>query len=143
MQSVPYGDRPNVDVLRDSVGYLQKLLSEKTLTSVDIVTAYLDQIDRHNVQGLGLRCVIFAAPRDLALAEAQKLDQEREQSGARGPMHGIPVLVKVAQRLLPADLDECLHYKGCVLDRSIFGYGYHLRISGTTRCKATKEFSRC
>ena len=104
MQSTSHESRPSVDVLNSSVGALYHLLFEKRVTSVDIVKAYLDQIDRHNVQGRELRCVVSVAPRDVILAQARELDLEREQSGPRGPMHGIPVLVKVIQERLPVDL---------------------------------------
>ncbi len=91
----PHKSVLNVDVLNDSVSKLQTLLSEKRLTSVDMVDAYLDQIKRHNLNGRELKCVISVAHRDSILSRALKLDLEREKSGARGPMHGIPVLVKV------------------------------------------------
>ncbi|QPC71982.1 hypothetical protein HYE68_002734 [Fusarium pseudograminearum] len=74
---------------------LQRLLSAGALNSRDLVEACLDQIERHNCKGLNLRAVVQAAPRDLAVEQAKALDVERANSGPRGPLHGIPVLVKV------------------------------------------------
>ena len=45
-----------------------------------------------NLQGPALRAVIETNPS--ALGQAAALDRERARSGARGPLHGIPILVK-------------------------------------------------
>ena len=45
-----------------------------------------------NRQGPELRAVIETNP--MALAIARALDIERDVSGARGPLHGIPIIVK-------------------------------------------------
>ncbi|KAK2783760.1 hypothetical protein FQN52_009504 [Onygenales sp. PD_12] len=85
---------PSFDVYNTSTVQLQQLLGAGSLTSVKAVTAYLDQIDRHNTAGLELHAVIDTPPRALALKLAQALDDERARQGARGPLHGVPVLVK-------------------------------------------------
>src|SRR5262249_27218190 len=51
--------------------------------------ARIEAIDR---KGPALRGVIEVNPDALALADA--LDRERKEKGPRGPLHGIPVLVK-------------------------------------------------
>lgn len=45
-----------------------------------------------NLQGPALRAVLETNPS--ALEQAAALDQERRVLGARGPLHGIPILVK-------------------------------------------------
>jgi amidase len=54
--------------------------------------AYLRRIDEVNLDRAALRAVIETNP--LALFEAQALDEERAFFGKRGPLHGIPVIVK-------------------------------------------------
>lgn len=45
-----------------------------------------------NLKGPALRAVLELNPS--ALAQAKQLDLERKTKGGRGPLHGIPVLVK-------------------------------------------------
>ena len=83
------------DVLTTSVVALQTLLDSGCLTSVHLVEKYLAQIERHNVAGMAVRALISIAPRVSLLKQASDLDIERKTRGRRGPMHGIPVIVKV------------------------------------------------
>jgi hypothetical protein len=83
------------DVLNANVADLRAELAAGKLTSVDLVTEYLAQIEKHNFEGLGLRALISTAPKDSVLTQARALDAEREEKGPRGPFHGIPILVKV------------------------------------------------
>jgi amidase len=62
------------------------------LTSLQLTQAYLARIDKLDRQGPNLRSVIETNPRALEIAE--KLDAERKTRGSRGPLHGIPVLIK-------------------------------------------------
>lgn len=71
---------------------LVTLLSSNELTSVDIVTQYLEQIARRNPS---LHAFISIAPRDSLLQVASKLDRERLQGRRRSPLHGIPIVIKV------------------------------------------------
>ena len=64
-------------------------------TSVKLVNLFLDQIERHNRQGLELRAVISTCPRDIVTREAQRLDEERKAGQVRSALHGIPLVVKV------------------------------------------------
>jgi hypothetical protein len=84
-----------IDLLQSSVADLQNLLASGDLKSTELVSKYLDQIEQHNTNGMALRAIISVSPKDLALKRAQELDDERQRSGPRGPMHGIPVIVKV------------------------------------------------
>lgn len=60
-----------------------------------------ENIDRNNVNGLGLRAVIQVAPSELVLAIAKELDEERDKRAVPGPLHGIPILVKDAIATAP------------------------------------------
>jgi amidase len=71
---------------------LQKWLHDGSLTSVDLVEAYLQQIQKHNGY---LHAVISTVPRVMMLRTARPLDDERRARGIRSPLHGIPVLLKV------------------------------------------------
>jgi amidase len=57
-----------------------------------LVTAYVERIEQLDKHGPGIRAVLETNPD--ALAQASALDAERKAKGARGPLHGIPVLVK-------------------------------------------------
>ncbi|KAF2763447.1 amidase signature enzyme [Pseudovirgaria hyperparasitica] len=73
---------------------LQKLLEARILRSVEIVDTYLAQIEAHNRRGRQLRALISVAPKHHLLAIAQYLDNERNEGRIRGPLHGIPIVVK-------------------------------------------------
>src|SRR5438034_7849542 len=57
-----------------------------------LVEKYLSRIEALDRQGPGLHSVIETNPDALAIAD--RLDAERRSRGPRGPLHGIPVLVK-------------------------------------------------
>jgi amidase len=61
-------------------------------TSRSIVEKYLERIQAIDKQGPSLNSVIELNPDALTIAD--ELDRERKEKGARGPMHGIPVLIK-------------------------------------------------
>jgi amidase len=73
---------------------LQSHLQSGSLTSVQILETYLAQIEKHNHAGQKLNAIISVAPRAALLAQAQKLDQERKEGKLRGPLHGLPTVVK-------------------------------------------------
>ena len=86
---------PDLDVLTVTATELRKLLEENKVSTVDLVQLYLAQIERHNHKGAELNAVISTAPWEDVLARAQTLDDERKESHVRGPMHGIPIIIKV------------------------------------------------
>ena len=85
-----------LDFLTATVADLRQLLARREVNSVDLVKGYLDQIDRHNHQGMHLNAVISIAPEDDIIQQAAALDRERADGKVRGPMHGIPVIIKVS-----------------------------------------------
>jgi amidase len=62
---------------------------ETARSLVEKYTARIAQLDR---QGPALRSVIELNPDAITIAD--ELDAERKQKGARGPLHGIPILIK-------------------------------------------------
>ena len=75
-----------------TVAGLQEAMAAGKTTSERLVTLYFERIDRIDQGGPGLHAVIQKNPDALAIARA--LDQERKEKGPRGPLHGIPVLIK-------------------------------------------------
>ncbi|KQM24548.1 MULTISPECIES: amidase [unclassified Sphingomonas] len=75
-----------------SVDQLQQLMQSGATSSVAITQAYLARIAAIDRQGPTLRSVIATNPD--ALAQAKALDDERRAGRVRGPLHGVPVLIK-------------------------------------------------
>src|ERR1700737_1716419 len=75
-----------------SVVHMQALMAQKKLRSVDLVDYYLSRIRSLDQSGPTVNSVIEVNPD--AREIAAKLDDERRSRGARGPLHGIPVLLK-------------------------------------------------
>ncbi len=80
------------EVFEQSILQLQASLAAGRVTSVQLVGAYLARIEAYDVGGPGLNSVLRRNPR--AAAEAARLDQERKAGRIRGPLHGIPVVIK-------------------------------------------------
>jgi len=83
---------PASELEEATVAELQQAMREGRHTAVSLCRAYLDRIDRIDRNGPTLRSVLEVNPD--ALEIAARLDEERRERGPRGPMHGIPVLVK-------------------------------------------------
>jgi len=71
---------------------LQAGMQSGKYTSRQLVKKYLDRIDDIDKDGPKLNSVIEVNPDAMAIAEA--LDRERKEKGMRGPLHGIPILIK-------------------------------------------------
>ncbi|EED24654.1 amidase, putative [Talaromyces stipitatus ATCC 10500] len=84
------------DILTTTATDLCRLLEAGQTTTVDIVDAYLAQIERHNKTGLKLRAIISTASREAVLSRAAKLDTERLNGKIRSALHGIPIIIKDA-----------------------------------------------
>jgi len=80
------------DLHEYDVAALQKAMHEGDLTSVELVRYYLARIDSLDRTGPQLNSIIEVNPDALAIADA--LDRERRRTGPRGPLHGIPVVLK-------------------------------------------------
>lgn len=75
-----------------TISEIQLAMEQGKLTSKQLVQMYLDRIAKYDDQGISLQAVISVSPEALRIAEM--LDKERANKGPRGPLHGIPVLVK-------------------------------------------------
>lgn len=75
-----------------SISQLQADLAAGRTTSEALVAAYLARIAAIDSAGPALRSVIAVSPN--AAAEARALDAERRAGRVRGPLHGVPILVK-------------------------------------------------
>jgi amidase len=75
-----------------SIVELQARMTEGATSAEALVRTYLERIDAVDRAGPTLRSVLETNPD--ALAIAADLDAERRRSGPRGPLHGVPVLLK-------------------------------------------------
>ena len=89
-----HGHDPQIDFLKATVADLIALLESRAVTSEDLIHSYLFRINENNHRGLCLRAVLETAPLNTLVLQAKERDAEREKGKQRGPLHGIPVLVK-------------------------------------------------
>lgn len=75
-----------------TIAYLQAGMAAGTMTARSITQQYLDRIAELDRQGPTLRNVLETNPDALSIADS--LDQERKAGKMRGPLHGIPILLK-------------------------------------------------
>ncbi|HEX6626621.1 MAG TPA: amidase [Gemmatimonadaceae bacterium] len=75
-----------------TIGDLQRWMASGRMTSRSITQSYLDRIAALDRKGPALRHVIETNPEALAIAAS--LDRERKAGRVRGPLHGIPILLK-------------------------------------------------
>ena len=80
------------DVTEKTVAQLQAAMQAGTINAQQLVQLYLARIAALDKAGPKLNSIIELNPEALAIAKA--LDAERKIKGARGPLHGIPVLIK-------------------------------------------------
>ncbi len=81
-----------VNLEEATIAQLQHQIRSGELSSVALVQYYLDRIEQHDDNGVRLNSVVQLNKN--ALKRARALDEERKVSGVRGPLHGLPVLLK-------------------------------------------------
>ena len=91
MQHAPIEIRPG-ELDETTIGELAEAMKSGKYTSRSIAEKYLARIEAIDRQGPALNGVIELNPD--ALATADSLDKEYKEIGPRGPLHGIPVLIK-------------------------------------------------
>ncbi|KAK0702550.1 amidase signature domain-containing protein [Apiosordaria backusii] len=80
---------------RPHLGDLSALLQDGKVTSVDLVSAYLAQIEKHNRNSARLNAVINAVSKEKLFGIARQLDSKRSEiDAASKPLYGIPFLIK-------------------------------------------------
>lgn len=75
-----------------TIAGLQEMMTTGRETSESLVKLYLERIAAVDQGGPGLNAVIQTNPD--ALAIARELDRERREKGPRGPLHGVPIVIK-------------------------------------------------
>ena len=80
------------DLEEVTIAALQAGMTSGKYTAKGLTTAYLQRIEELDRKGPALHAVLETNPD--ALAQATALDAERKAKGPRGPLHGVPVLVK-------------------------------------------------
>jgi amidase len=75
-----------------TVADLQAGMASGKFSARSLTEKYLSRIEEIDRQGAGINSVLEVNPDALAIAEG--LDKERTQKHVRGPLHGIPVLIK-------------------------------------------------
>ena len=90
--SAPAAATPGFAYDEVDIATLQARMARGEIDSATLTQAYLDRIAAIDKAGPALNSVIELNPK--ALDEARALDAERKGGKVRGPMHGIPVLLK-------------------------------------------------
>lgn len=80
------------DVFESSIADMQAAMERGEVSSVQLVEQYLARIAAYDKQGPRLNSIIRLNPQARAVAAA--LDVERQRTGARSLLHGVPILVK-------------------------------------------------
>lgn len=81
-----------MEIVESTITAVQAALDSGKVTSRELVLFYLDRIASHDKNGLTINSVLEINPDALFIASA--LDHERATQGSRGPLHGIPILLK-------------------------------------------------
>lgn len=79
-------------VYEATISDLQSAMSQGRVSAVELVDAYVARIDAYDHHGPSLNAIIRLNPR--ARVDAAALDAERKAGRVRGPLHGIPVILK-------------------------------------------------
>src|SRR6185436_12174708 len=88
----PFSPPPAFELDELTIADLQQGLQSGEYTSRQLVEKYSDRINDIDKKGPALHSVIEMNPAAEQIAVA--LDRERKEKGARGPLHGIPILIK-------------------------------------------------
>ena len=84
--------QPPFDVVERTIPELQNAMETGQVTSRQLVERYLARIAAYDQRGPMLNAMISLD--EHALDEADGLDRERVRTGPRGPLHGVPIIVK-------------------------------------------------
>ena len=90
--AAPDHDVPSFPFEEATIAELQAAMAAGRLSSRRLTQAYLRRIRRIDLSGIQLNSVIEVNPDALEIAAAR--DAERRRGHLRGPLHGIPILVK-------------------------------------------------
>jgi amidase len=111
---------PDRDPCDATIAELQTAMQDGRLTAVRLTERFLERIEAYDRGGPHLNSVLEVNPEARDIAEA--LDRERASGGHRGPLHGIPILLK--DNIATADglhtSAGSLALAGCVAPRDAF-----------------------
>jgi amidase len=82
----------SIDLIEATVTQLQAAMADGKLSARSLATHYLKRIAEIDKAGPRLNAIIEINPDAMKIAD--ELDRERREKGPRGPLHGIPVLIK-------------------------------------------------
>jgi amidase len=85
-------DTPAFEFDEITIAELQAGMTAGKYTARSIVEKYIARIDQIDKRGPAINSIIETNPDALSIAES--LDKERKDKGMRGPLHGIPILLK-------------------------------------------------
>src|SRR6266699_3023700 len=85
-------ENPFAHLEEATIGELQAAMASGQLTARQLAEMYLERIQALDRSGPTLNSILEVNPDALEIADA--LDQERQAGGSRGPLHGIPLLLK-------------------------------------------------
>ena len=77
------------DIIWESIGTLASALKKKKLSAVELTKTFLKRIEVYDKK---TNAILNLNPE--AIEAAKKLDEELSLGNIRGPLHGIPVMVK-------------------------------------------------
>ena len=80
-----------IDLMDATIPELEAEMEAGHVTSEQLTQMYIDRIEAYDEE-LKLNSIIFINPE--ALSNAAEMDQERAEGNVRGPLHGIPIVVK-------------------------------------------------
>ena len=92
LAAVPPRPRAEFELEEATIAELQDKMESGEHTAVSLVEAYVARIEALDREGPTLRHVLEINPD--ALSIARSLDEERRARGPRGPLHGVPILLK-------------------------------------------------
>ncbi|WP_372906434.1 amidase [Rhodohalobacter sp.] len=81
-----------LDLEEITVDQLQERYDNGNLNASQVVRAYLDRIEEIDKNGPGLNAILTVNPNALEIAD--ELDRERRDGNVRGPLHGVPIILK-------------------------------------------------
>src|SRR5687768_7470549 len=93
-QATPRIVSPKLDtvVVEATITDLQRGMSERRFTALDLTRAYLARIAAYDQKGPTLNSMVRVNP--AAERDARAMDTERRAGKVRGPLHGIPIILK-------------------------------------------------
>jgi amidase len=114
MQSEPF------ELDEATIAQMQEWMAKGRYSSRQLTELYLRRIDRIDRSGPGLRSISETNPAALAIADT--LDAERKSQRVRGPLHGIPIVIKdnidTADRMMTTA--GSLALEGSIAERDAF-----------------------